>query len=107
MNSLTLRGEQGDVVVHQTCLGQAALTSDYSEPLHATACVLISRQSLGPWLHGRHALIDWCALFCPAPFLTAQVYASETRRWIVLPLHSSLSVDDQDKVFDAGGGTPI
>ncbi|KAM4825225.1 putative ATP-dependent RNA helicase DHX34 isoform 2-T4 [Thomomys bottae] len=30
----------------------------------------------------------------------AQTYASHTQRWIVLPLHSALSVADQDKVFD-------
>nr|KAF6281853.1 DExH-box helicase 34 [Pipistrellus kuhlii] len=30
----------------------------------------------------------------------AQAYASHTQRWVVLPLHSTLSVADQDKVFD-------
>ncbi|KAM9367141.1 putative ATP-dependent RNA helicase DHX34 [Phaethornis superciliosus] len=30
----------------------------------------------------------------------AQVYAARTQRWIVLPLHSTLSVAEQDKVFD-------
>lgn len=30
----------------------------------------------------------------------AQTYASHTQRWVVLPLHSTLSVADQDKVFD-------
>ncbi|PIK34094.1 putative ATP-dependent RNA helicase DHX34 [Apostichopus japonicus] len=30
----------------------------------------------------------------------ANVYASQTERWIVLPLHSSLSIAEQDKVFD-------
>ncbi|XP_032469893.1 probable ATP-dependent RNA helicase DHX34 isoform X1 [Phocoena sinus] len=30
----------------------------------------------------------------------AQTYASHTQRWAVLPLHSALSVADQDKVFD-------
>uniref|UniRef100_A0ABI8ABQ7 DExH-box helicase 34 n=1 Tax=Felis catus TaxID=9685 RepID=A0ABI8ABQ7_FELCA len=30
----------------------------------------------------------------------AQAYASRTQRWVVLPLHSALSVADQDKVFD-------
>nr|XP_014718516.2 probable ATP-dependent RNA helicase DHX34 isoform X1 [Equus asinus]XP_014718517.2 probable ATP-dependent RNA helicase DHX34 isoform X1 [Equus asinus]XP_044615936.1 probable ATP-dependent RNA helicase DHX34 isoform X1 [Equus asinus]XP_044615937.1 probable ATP-dependent RNA helicase DHX34 isoform X1 [Equus asinus]XP_044615938.1 probable ATP-dependent RNA helicase DHX34 isoform X1 [Equus asinus] len=30
----------------------------------------------------------------------AQPYASHTQRWVVLPLHSALSVADQDKVFD-------
>ncbi|XP_053461455.1 probable ATP-dependent RNA helicase DHX34 isoform X2 [Nycticebus coucang] len=29
-----------------------------------------------------------------------QTYASHTQRWVVLPLHSALSVADQDKVFD-------
>ncbi|XP_013871340.1 putative ATP-dependent RNA helicase DHX34 [Austrofundulus limnaeus] len=29
-----------------------------------------------------------------------QVYATHTRRWIVLPLHSTLSLVQQDKVFD-------
>ncbi|KAM3616171.1 uncharacterized protein V6R79_013600 [Siganus canaliculatus] len=29
-----------------------------------------------------------------------QVYATHTRRWIVLPLHSTLSLAQQDKVFD-------
>lgn len=28
----------------------------------------------------------------------AQVYATQTQRWIVLPLHSTLSVSEQDKV---------
>lgn len=30
----------------------------------------------------------------------AREYAHETRRWIVLPLHSTLSMDDQERVFD-------
>ena len=30
----------------------------------------------------------------------AKEYATECKRWIVLPLHSSLSIEDQDKVFD-------
>ncbi|NXC22998.1 DHX34 helicase, partial [Corythaeola cristata] len=30
----------------------------------------------------------------------AQAYAARTERWIVLPLHSTLSVAEQDKVFD-------
>ncbi|XP_006898695.1 PREDICTED: probable ATP-dependent RNA helicase DHX34 [Elephantulus edwardii] len=30
----------------------------------------------------------------------AQTYANHTQRWVVLPLHSTLSVADQDKVFD-------
>ncbi|XP_004867118.1 probable ATP-dependent RNA helicase DHX34 isoform X3 [Heterocephalus glaber] len=30
----------------------------------------------------------------------AQTYAIHTQRWVVLPLHSTLSVADQDKVFD-------
>ncbi|NXL68964.1 DHX34 helicase, partial [Chordeiles acutipennis] len=30
----------------------------------------------------------------------AQAYAARTQRWIVLPLHSTLSVTEQDKVFD-------
>ncbi|NXF55985.1 DHX34 helicase, partial [Oceanites oceanicus] len=30
----------------------------------------------------------------------AQAYAMRTQRWIVLPLHSTLSVAEQDKVFD-------
>lgn len=28
-------------------------------------------------------------------------YAAETRRWVVLPLHSALSQEDQDRVFGA------
>lgn len=28
----------------------------------------------------------------------AQPYASHTQRWVVLPLHSTLSVAEQDKV---------
>lgn len=28
----------------------------------------------------------------------AKMYAEVTNRWIVLPLHSMLSIDDQDKV---------
>ncbi|XP_074651789.1 putative ATP-dependent RNA helicase DHX34 [Tubulanus polymorphus] len=31
---------------------------------------------------------------------TARMFAQETRRWIVLPLHSALSIAEQDKVFD-------
>lgn len=31
----------------------------------------------------------------------AQTYASHTQRWVVLPLHSALSVADQDKVWRA------
>ncbi|XP_055333449.1 probable ATP-dependent RNA helicase DHX34 [Paramacrobiotus metropolitanus] len=30
----------------------------------------------------------------------ANEYAQQTRRWIILPLHSSLSLREQDKVFD-------
>ncbi|XP_034326251.2 probable ATP-dependent RNA helicase DHX34 [Magallana gigas] len=30
----------------------------------------------------------------------AKAYAQQTKRWIVLPLHGTLSVDEQDKVFD-------
>ncbi|KAK2718300.1 probable ATP-dependent RNA helicase DHX34 [Artemia franciscana] len=30
----------------------------------------------------------------------AKAYAEQTRGWIILPLHSALSVSDQDKVFD-------
>ncbi|XP_078313868.1 putative ATP-dependent RNA helicase DHX34 isoform X2 [Crassostrea virginica] len=30
----------------------------------------------------------------------AQIYAQNTKRWIILPLHGTLSVDEQDKVFD-------
>ncbi|XP_036601733.1 probable ATP-dependent RNA helicase DHX34 [Trichosurus vulpecula] len=29
-----------------------------------------------------------------------QPYAAHTKRWVVLPLHSALSIADQDKVFD-------
>lgn len=29
----------------------------------------------------------------------ANEYALKTKRWIVLPLHSSLSIEDQDKVM--------
>uniref|UniRef100_A0A8C3WLY8 Probable ATP-dependent RNA helicase DHX34 n=1 Tax=Catagonus wagneri TaxID=51154 RepID=A0A8C3WLY8_9CETA len=35
-----------------------------------------------------------------AVFEAAQAYARRTQRWVVLPLHSTLSVADQDKVFD-------
>eukprot|EP00794_Sanderia_malayensis_P005629 gene5629-6325_t len=30
----------------------------------------------------------------------ANEYATKTQKWIILPLHSSLSIEDQDKVFD-------
>lgn len=30
----------------------------------------------------------------------AKTYSQQTKSWIVLPLHSALSVDEQDKVFD-------
>ena len=30
----------------------------------------------------------------------AQSYAQENQRWIVLPLHSALSLEEQDKVRD-------
>ncbi|KAG7163889.1 probable ATP-dependent RNA helicase DHX34 [Homarus americanus] len=30
----------------------------------------------------------------------AKVYAQQTNRWIILPLHSTLSVSEQEKVFD-------
>lgn len=30
----------------------------------------------------------------------AKQYALETKRWIILPLHSTLSIEDQEKVFD-------
>jgi len=30
----------------------------------------------------------------------AKTYAQQSRRWIVLPLHSALSIEEQDRVFD-------
>ncbi|GAB1602318.1 probable ATP-dependent RNA helicase DHX34 [Argonauta hians] len=30
----------------------------------------------------------------------AQLYAQQTKSWIILPLHSALSIEQQDKVFD-------
>lgn len=30
----------------------------------------------------------------------AKHYATQTQRWIVLPLHSALSIEEQDRVFD-------
>lgn len=30
----------------------------------------------------------------------AQMYAQQTKRWIILPLHSTLSLAEQDKIFD-------
>lgn len=30
----------------------------------------------------------------------AKLYAEKTKRWIILPLHSTLSLAEQDKVFD-------
>ena len=30
----------------------------------------------------------------------AKIYAANTKRWIVLPLHGTLSVAEQDRVFD-------
>ena len=30
----------------------------------------------------------------------AKTYAQKTKRWIILPLHSALSIEEQDKVFD-------
>ena len=30
----------------------------------------------------------------------AKEYANETKRWVILPLHSTLSIEDQEKVFD-------
>jgi HrpA-like RNA helicase len=30
----------------------------------------------------------------------AKEYANESKRWIILPLHSTLSIEDQEKVFD-------
>ncbi|XP_076319099.1 putative ATP-dependent RNA helicase DHX34 [Tachypleus tridentatus] len=30
----------------------------------------------------------------------ANVYAEQTQKWIILPLHSTLSLAEQDKVFD-------
>ena len=29
-----------------------------------------------------------------------KTYATQTRQWIVLPLHSALSIEEQDRVFD-------
>lgn len=29
-----------------------------------------------------------------------QTYAQETQRWIILPLHSALSLEEQDKVTE-------
>ena len=33
----------------------------------------------------------------------ARLYAMHTKRWIVLPLHSALSIEEQDKVQEGGG----
>ena len=30
----------------------------------------------------------------------AKTYATQTHRWIILPLHSALSIEEQDRVFD-------
>ena len=30
----------------------------------------------------------------------AKHYATQTQRWIILPLHSALSIEEQDRVFD-------
>jgi HrpA-like RNA helicase len=30
----------------------------------------------------------------------AKEYAAETKRWIILPLHSTLSIEDQEKVIE-------
>jgi HrpA-like RNA helicase len=30
----------------------------------------------------------------------AKQYATQTQRWIILPLHSALSIEEQDRVFD-------
>ncbi len=30
----------------------------------------------------------------------AKEYAMQTRAWVVLPLHSALSIEEQDRVFD-------
>ena len=30
----------------------------------------------------------------------AKSYATQTRAWVVLPLHSALSIEEQDRVFD-------
>ena len=30
----------------------------------------------------------------------AKLYAQQNRKWVILPLHSNLSVSDQEKVFD-------
>ena len=32
----------------------------------------------------------------------ARLYAMHTKRWIVLPLHSALSIEEQDKVQEGG-----
>ena len=34
----------------------------------------------------------------------AKEYAAESKRWIILPLHSTLSIEDQEKVFDIPPG---
>ena len=42
-----------------------------------------------------------CSRCQPASPEAAQAYAARTQRWIVLPLHSTLSVAEQDKVGEA------
>jgi HrpA-like RNA helicase len=37
----------------------------------------------------------------------AKEYAAESKRWIILPLHSTLSIEDQEKVFDIPPGNLI
>jgi superfamily II DNA/RNA helicase len=59
----------------------------------------------GPWKHA-HSLVNQWQIFvsgmsdimCLAEEMRG--YAATTRRWIILPLHSALSVEDQEKVFD-------
>ena len=34
----------------------------------------------------------------------AKEYAQQTQKWIVLPLHSALSIEEQDRVSGEGGG---
>ena len=68
---------------------------------HSTAPLLLYSHTTTPAISPTSHL-----LLLLTPFTGGQVvdaarqYALETEKWIILPLHSNLSIEDQDKVFD-------
>ena len=93
------RQERGDLLVflagtdHIRTVQQVRLSSPQSVPNISFWILVLSR-------------IEVTAATCPPPVTLGpcvqalEQYASKTKRWIILPLHAGLPVNEQDLVFD-------